>query len=720
MLLTQPNQFTTSHRTIKNNHLFLVDSKDGEIPSQNDSGLGLYNLDTRFLSCFEIRLNDTQPVCLLSSTETGYLSTLVYTNGQFQTQNKDNLDVTVLEETIELKRETILDGALFDKYTLTNYNIEAVYLRVSIRFEADFRDMFEIRHLVPYKHRQLHPPEFSNEQLIFRYEEDRNKCLQTKIIFKNFEPHCVDPHTVVYEKLLYPLESIEFNLEIFPSALHTPEDINWAASDYQNALTHLDTYNKIWGEETTEFHSDNEDFNEMLERSSKDLRMLLTQSSSGKCFISAGIPWYVALFGRDSIITSREALILNPSLAKWTLNILAQYQGKEDNPWRDEAPGKILHELRVGELAQKREIPHTPYYGSVDSTPLWLILLYEYYIWTKDLETLKNLWPNALAALGWINDELMKSSLGYLTYKTTSPLGIIHQGWKDSFNSAMYENGLQAEPPIALVEVQGYVYLAKKCLSTLAELLGDKDLKNRLLRECKEFKVRFNRDFWQDDMKFAALGLDSQGSPLRVVSSNPGHCLETGIFTSDHARQTAIGLLNPDMFSGWGIRTLSSNAVAFNPMSYHNGSVWPHDNAIIARGFALSARQDYIEKVFTGLFEAARYMTYKRLPELFCGFPRNLAQTDPPVRYPVACSPQAWSAAAGFSLIHSMLNIQPDLQNGILRIRNPKLPSWLNVLQIQHLRIADSVLDLEFRRAGENVMVNVQKRSGRMDVILKI
>lgn len=718
MLLTRPNKFTVTNRTIKNNHLFLVDSMYGEIPMDNDSGLGLYNLDTRFLNCYEVHLNNTEPVCLLSSTEAGYMSTLVYTNGQIASENLDGLPTTVLEEMVQLKRESILHGALFERFTLTSYNIEAIKLRVSLRFCADFRDMFEIRHLYPGKDRQLDPPKVEGNALVFSYRENA-KTLETRIIFRDFEPQFTDATTLVYETMISPLEKKEFNLEIQTSI--KPEQHSFSvANGFEDAKNQIQSFNQLWKEEVTEFKSDNEDFNEMLQRSHKDLRMLLSQTEEGNTFVAAGIPWFVALFGRDSIITARQSLILNPSIAKWTLHILAQYQGKKCDPWRDEEPGKILHEVRRGELARLGEIPHTPYFGSVDATPLWLILLYDYFLWTRDFETLHTLWPNALAALEWIDRNMEKYALKYVTYLTQSERGIIHQGWKDSNNSAMYDNGLQAEPPIALVEVQGYIYLAKRRMATLADIMEDRDLKQKLRRDCQDLKRRFNQDFWLEDLQFYAMGLDSQGRPLKVISSNPGHCLETGIMAVPCARHVASRLMAPDLFSGWGIRTLSSDMVAYNPMSYHNGSIWPHDNAIIAQGMSLVGRQDLSEKIFSGLFEAARLMLYKRLPELFCGFSRDMAKADPPVRYPVACSPQAWAAASVFSLIQSMLNLSPDLQAGTFKIQNPQLPHWMHYLRIKNMHVGQAILDLEFRRTDKMVVVDVIGRQGKLDILVKL
>lgn len=718
MLLTQPNKFTVSTRTIKHNHLFLVDTMTGVINSENDSGLGLYNLDTRFLSCLEIHLNNTEPVCLLSSTELGYLSTLVYTNGQMESRNLEDDPCIVPEETIQLKRESVLNNAFYEKLTLTSYNVEPVKVCVSIRYNADFRDIFEVRHLIPPIQREIQPPQLEEGALTFTYHSPDQQIYKTRILFKDFTPQFIDTNTISFETMLFPLENREFNIEIQTLVQSAESAVENNGHRFDTVVRQIDQSNQMWRNEVTHFCSDNEDFNEMVERSHKDIQMLLTRSDKGT-FVAAGIPWYVTLFGRDSIITARESLIFNPELAKETLCILAKYQGSTFNPQRDEEPGKILHELRTGELADRELIPHTPYYGSVDATPLWIMLLYDYYHWTRDLETVKALWPTAMAALQWVDYKLNQSGLGYLTYFTQCTHGIIHQGWKDSNNSAMYENGLQAEPPIALAEVQGYVYLAKKRMAFFADLLGEKALKAQLKKEAQAFKTRFNEDFWIPEKKYCALGLDSQGNPLRVVASNPGHCLETGIFSSPRSRQVASRLMAEDMFSGWGIRTLSSETLAYNPMSYHNGSVWPHDNAMVARGLSTIGRWEDVDNIFSGLFEAARLMFYKRLPELFCGFPRDPEKADPPVRYPVACSPQAWAAAAVFALIQSMLNLTPDLQNHALRIERPHLPSFMNQLSVRNLRVGNAQVDLMFRRADRSIVVDVQNRRGKLDVLIK-
>jgi glycogen debranching enzyme len=717
---------TVVRRTLKNQSFFLVDAPDGMIPRGNDAGLGLYHRDTRFLSCFELTLNGTEPVPLLSSTETGYLSTLVYTNRAFPTGQG-----RVPEESVQLRRETVVNQGLCERLTLITYHTEPVQAEVKITLGADFRDIFDVRQLVTEARGTVLPPtlEPDGRTLVFGYLDATGETLRTRIGFGDplptvrvFEPSEGGASLVAlhYTLTLTPMQPVSIQLHCQVESPGAGLGIGEGYGPLGPALQHAAQAAAAWEAQTTQFETDNADFNEILARCQKDIRMLLNRDGE-HWFVSAGIPWYTCLFGRDSLITARDCLMLNPLLARDTLHLLARYQGKSTDPKRDEAPGKILHELRLGELARMGAIPHTPYYGTVDATPLWLILLHDYFVWTHDLTTLQQLWPHALSAMAWIDTEMAQDPRGYLTYCSQAGKGLLHQGWKDSRNSAMYQDGRLAEPPIALAEVQGYVYLAKQNLAALAEWMGDKTLRVRLKKEAHALKKRFNQDFWLPELGFYALGLDADGAPLDVVASNIGHCLETGLLSAGRAKTVGQRLMMPDMFSGWGIRTLSAQMAAYNPISYHNGTIWPHDNAMIARGFARQGHPEWVDTVFTGLFEAARQMDYKRLPELFCGFERGEAGTgDPPVRYPVACSPQAWAASSVFSLTQSLLNLTPDLENHRLLIHRPKLPHWINRLRLKNFRVGQAVLDLEFRRTQHTVLVDVHHRQGRLDLLLEI
>ena len=469
-----------------------------------------------------------------------------------------------------------------------------------------------------------------------------------------------------------------------------------------------------WVQQITRISSDKNTFNRVIERAEQDM-YLLRQSFGKHKTVSAGVPWFSTLFGRDSLVTASQTLMLNSQIAKETLILLATYQGKFEDEWREEEPGKILHELRLGEMARCQEIPHTPYYGTVDATPLWLMLYAEHYAWTHDQELLEQLWPNALAAMDWIDRNSKQTS--YLSYFRKSKRGLVNQGWKDSGDCIVDRKGELANGPIALCEVQAYVYAAKTRLAEIARMKKRLDLADRWQEEAKNLKIRFNRDFWVEDQDFCALALDGDGKPVDSITSNPGHCLNLGIFTPEKAYSVAERLRAPDMFNGWGIRTLSSLSPAYNPMGYHTGSVWPHDNALIAMGLRSLGLIDQALEIFQGLFDMTDQQPYQRPPELFCGYERN--GDNSPVQYPVACTPQAWATGSIFQLLQMMVNLVPDAQNNCLRIIDPALPESINRLSFHNLRVGPTILDLEFERSGSTTACRVAKKRGNLRVVIE-
>jgi glycogen debranching enzyme len=448
-------------------------------------------------------------------------------------------------------------------------------------------------------------------------------------------------------------------------------------------------------------------FNAIITRSFLDLHML-SMRQQNQTFFAAGVPWYVALFGRDSLITSIEMAAFEPDVGANTLRVLAAYQGKTVDDWRDEQPGKILHEIRRGELAGAGVVPHTPYFGSVDATPLFLLLYAQHFRWTGDLEFAKELLPNALAALEWIDRSGDVDGDGFVEYLTRSPEGIRNQGWKDSHDSVVHADGRMAEPPIALAEVQAYVYMAKLRVAEVLDALGDPARASLLHGEAQALRAKFNTEFWMED---------AEKRQVRTVVSNPGHGLYCDIVDPEPAAQMARRLLAPDMFSGWGIRTMSKSAAAYNPMSYHNGSVWPHDNAFIAAGLKRYGFVKETNRVATAMFDAAIYTDYMRLPELFCGFTRR--SPNRPVSYPVACSPQAWAAGAPFLILQAMLGISARAHENLLTVNKPQLPPWLNTVELRNLRVGDSRITLLFRREGDITGFSLLARDGDVRVIME-
>jgi glycogen debranching enzyme len=459
-----------------------------------------------------------------------------------------------------------------------------------------------------------------------------------------------------------------------------------------------------WEARSTKIYSNNEIFDEAIQNCIGDFHALQIPNGN-EHIIAAGIPWFATIFGRDSVIAAFQSLLLNPQLASDTLRVLARFQGKVKDDWRDEEPGKILHEHRSGEMTKDGEMPFGAYYGSVDATPLFLMLLSETFNWTADENLVRDLLPNAYAALEWIDRYGDLDGDGLIEYKRRSPKGLINQGWKDSWDANMHADGTVAETPIALVEVQGYVYDAKYRMAGLLRAFGDTSTADRLKREASELAKRIEKAFWMSGKGYFAMALDAKKQPLRVISSNPGHLLFTRAVTLERARSIVRWMMRPEMNSGWGVRTLSQSEKIFNPLSYHRGSVWPHDNSLVAHGMALYDFRDEVNTIFTELFQAALNFDAYRLPELFCGVQRR--EYDEPVHYPVSCSPQAWASGTPFLFLTSLLGIRPTAQRHELNIINPKLPDWLDQLHIRNLRIGDSRVGLDFSRNGDRTFCNV-------------
>ena len=711
-VILEGGKFNPIRRTIKRNNIFLVTDEIGNIPKDNISGYGLYLGDTRFLNEFILNINGSHPVALSSSTETGHSFVIIGAN--LKIPDNLNPEKSITQETLQIKREGIICGAYFETLTLANYNLFEVGIKLELFFDSDFLDIFEVRNIEtaskPHEKKLL----MKNDSIKYNYEDSTGAFQATEILFEE-PPHKVEKNKITYELILPPASKKELKFQInLKSTALLHEKVS--ASDFLDAFDTNTEETKDWYNNTTGFWTDNEDFREMIHRSQKDMNMLETQAVYGE-YISAGIPWFTTLFGRDSLIAARQALLLTPHIAKCVLETLARFQGWKEDIWREEEPGKILHEIRFGELARSNKIPHTPYFGSVDATPLWIILLYEYFKWTDDIKTVEKLWTNALAALQWMNDYALYN--GFAAYLKKSKGGLDNQAWKDSGDSYMHANGTLAEPPLASVEVQGYFYSAKQKLAELAEYIGDKDLSSRLKVEAEVFKRNFHKAFWSNEFDYYALALDKDGNKLDVVTSNPGHLLESGILEPYYNQKVAERLFEKDMFSGWGIRTLSYDCIAYNPMSYHNGSVWPHDNSIIAAGLSKIGDSGSVLKVTTAMFEAARLMHYKRLPELFCGFTRQYERQDPPVSYPVACIPQAWATASVFLLLQSMLNIEADAQAKQLRILNPRLPDWVNTLEMTNLKVGKASVSIEFRKTSKGLVIDVYDKKGNLDIIIR-
>jgi len=677
---------------IREGDLFLLTDTAGNVPPNNPNGFGLYHADTRYLSVYDFSFVDARPVMLLSTAELGFSEEQVLTN---PTMLSD--DGRVLPRgSLELRRQRVVDGTLEETLHVTNYNVFPVSFDVVYRLGADFADIFEVRGTQRKQSGELLPARIEDGHIVFSYKGLDGRKRETVVTFSP-EPAAIEEGEVTFHLALSHRQSAVVRL-LFAIGGHLE-----APGGVERFVGLAGQYRR-WMESATRIRTDNEFFSAVLERSLADLRMLWHQEDD-QCYLAAGTPWFDTIFGRDTAIVSMQTLAFNPDIAAHCLKVLARFQGTRFDDWRDEEPGKILHELREDEMTATGELPFSPYYGSIDSTPLFLLLAAEYHAWTADLELLRELEPNLRAALHWVDTYGDPDRCGYLEYEKRSPTGLVNQGWKDSREAVIYADGTLAKPPIALVEVQGYVYAAKKKLAPLFAALGDHALASRLRQEAASLKRRFNRDFWLENEGFFALALDGDKHPADAITSNPGHALWTGIAQRRLAEPAVEVLMRNDMFSGWGIRTLSATSSRFNPLGYHLGTVWPHDNSLIAMGFKKYGFEEELNEVATALFDAARALAYYRLPELFAGSARTTYST--PVPYPVACRPQAWAAGSFPLILQAILGLRPNAPAGELLIVRPRLPHWLETVQVRGLRVGKGEVDLGYRRRGRRTMVDV-------------
>ncbi|MBW4591943.1 MAG: amylo-alpha-1,6-glucosidase [Brasilonema angustatum HA4187-MV1] len=718
--------------TVKDDDLFLVTDTLGNISgcSLNDGNpsMGLFCCDTRFLSRLELQIDEHSPVLLSSTADKGFSLSVLCTNPKIEDRLRN--------DTVGIRRELVLNGALFEELEVSNYSTSSVSFELSISFDADFVDLFEVRGYHRDKRgrllRLVEPtpeegtsnsdgvsfvsgqPEQKEQSLSLAYQGLDGLVMESRIQFQHRQPDYFKGYTAVWRLELASHETQKLGYRVNLLRNNKPSSIVSAAFTLTQAKAGEIMEEQQWVQQITQIRSDKGTFNRIIERAEQDM-YLLRQSFGKHKTVSAGVPWFSSLFGRDSLIAAYQSLMLNPQIAKETLKILAFYQGKTDDDWREEEPGKILHELRFGELARCQEIPHTPYYGTVDATPLWLMLYTEHYAWTHDLETLEQLWPNALLAMDWIDRNMRET--GYLSYYRKCKQGLDNQGWKDSGDSIVNRKGELARGAIALCEVQAYVYAVKLRLAEIARLKKRIDLSDRWTEEARNLKLRFNRDFWMEDQDFCALALDGEGKHVDSITSNPGQCLNLGIFTPEKAYSVAERLRAPDMFNGWGIRTLNSLSPAYNPMGYHIGSIWPHDNALIAMGLRSLGLVDQALELFQGLFDMTEQQPYQRPPELLCGYERN--GDNAPVQYPVACTPQAWATGSIFQLLQMLVNLVPDAPNNCLRIIDPTLPETISRLSLHNLKVGSTILDLEFERSGTTTACRVAKKRGNLRVVIE-
>ncbi len=689
----------------KVNNLTLIDGKTflsttiaGDIMPAGAPDVGFFHDDTRFLSHLELRIGGHRTVVLSSSTEKTFASQIELTTGNITLRESFDLP----ENTIHIRREQLLaNDVFFDRMTFENFNLQPIEFVVEISYAADFVDVFQVRGVARPVHGQYFRPILKNNVATFSYRGLDGAMRQTTVQV-NPAPSVFRDHTAHWELKLEPGKQVQIEAVITPSV--EGRSSRAARFDFATGITHRRNTFAQWERSSTRFESSNEVFDAALQTCINDFHALQIPEGSDH-IIAAGIPWFATMFGRDSIIAAYQVLSLNPDLACETLRVLARYQGRETNDWRDEEPGKILHEYRAGEMTRHGEMPFSPYYGSVDATPLFLVLLSEAFNWTADEKLVQDLLPAAYSALRWLEQYADLDGDGFIEYQRRSPKGLINQGWKDSWDANMHRDGTVARPPIALIEVQGYVYDAKYRMASLLRAFGDVATADKLKRESLEMARRIEKAFWMPHRGFYAMALDGEKKPVEVVSTNPGHLLWSRAISRERARTVAARMMKDDMFSGWGWRTMSQQEPVFNPLSYHRGSVWPHDNSLVAHGMALNELRQPALHILTTLFQAALRFRDYRLPELFCGVHRR--EYDDPVHYPVSCSPQAWASGALFLILNSVLGIRPSAPRKELNIVNPQLPDWLDYLNIRNLRIGQSRVGLDFSRRGTRTFCNV-------------
>jgi glycogen debranching enzyme len=700
---------TLSLLATKEGDMFLYADREGNLRG-GELGMGMYFQDTRFLSRYEMEIGGAPPVLLSSSAERAYMSYIDLTNPDI-----NNGSGEIPAQTLNIRRTRVIKDRLYERIRFKNYNDHRVHVRVWFTFAADFADIFHVRGLVKERSGTFYKPVLEGAVLTFAHTGEDGQLRRTRIDLG--APPAEVERGIGTVRVAFDLDlvghqtkllSFVFDPVVGPDGPENP--------GFDVAVHELRRSYDQWEHECTSIYTDNEVFNTLLQRGRRDLRALITETPQGR-YIAAGIPWYVAAFGRDSLITAHQILMLNPQPARDTLRLLARYQGDKVDPWRDEEPGKILHEIRTGELASASITPHTPYYGSIDSTPLFLMLFGTYFKWTNDRAFADEMMPHVERALEWIDKYGDADGDGFVEYQRKSSGGLDNQGWKDSYNSVVHADGTLAEPPIALSEVQAYVYLAKLRIAEVYDVVGRGRDAVLLREQAHLLRRRFNEAFWVEEDQYFAEALDGHKQPVRSVTSNPAHGLYCDIIDPEKAAEVARRLLQPDMFSGWGIRTMSKSAAAYNPMSYHNGTVWPHDNALIAAGLKRYRYHKQTNRIATAIFDAAVYVDYMRLPELFCGFTRRTP--NQPVSYPVACSPQAWAAGSPFLLLQAMLGMSARAHENLLTINSPVLPAWLNWVELRNLRVGDSTLSLVFKREGEMTGFSLLAREGSVRVIME-
>jgi glycogen debranching enzyme len=697
----------TYDQVLKHGESFAVFDRHGDIRPEGMGEEGIYHGGTRHLSGLLLRVAGHRPL-LLGSTARSDNSRLA-----FDLTNPDlgHGAQRLPHSSVHLSRTKVLwDGSYHERLVARSFARRPVRMTLTVKYQADFADVFEVRGMRRAARGRRLPTLMAERGAVLRYVGLDGLIRRTRLTFST-RPREIDEEKAVFELDLPGARAMTIDLSI---ACETGRGRGAITAGFEAISERTRSLQSVITGEKGSLISSNALFNEWLDRSTADLAMLSSRTPHG-LYPYAGVPWFSTVFGRDGILTALQTLWVAPQIARGVLGYLAANQADRVEPATDAEPGKILHEVRSGEMAALGEIPFARYYGSHDATPLFVMLAAQYCRQTDDADAAAMLWPHVERALAWIDTHGDVDGDGFLDYARSNERGLEHQGWKDSNDSIFHEDGTLATGPIATCELQGYAYAARLGGAELAERMGHGETADRLRTQAHELRERFDAAFWDEELGTYALALDGDKRPCRVRASNAGYALMSGIALPERSARVAASLLSDASFSGWGIRTVAAGEARYNPISYHNGSIWPHDNAIVALGLARYGHHDEAARILASMFDASRHFDLTRLPELFCGFTRRPGAGA--TRYPVACSPQAWAAGSVFMLLQAALGLEIDAPQRQVRFRHSKLPDFLDHLLINDLRVGAASIDVAIERQAMGVGVRVLRRDGDVEVV---
>ncbi|MFS0821497.1 glycogen debranching N-terminal domain-containing protein [Bacillus sp. 1P02SD] len=688
--------------SLKHGEVFSVTNQYGDM-DETLIGTGIYYKDTRFLKRYVMKINHQPCIFLMKKNNRGIENRFRLSNEDIHTGD-DHFEKMDLEIN---RSQLIYDDIFYDQVEITNGSQKQIRCSVSFQLEASFEDIFEVRGAKRQNRGHLKMPSIRGNGLYHGYVgldgyERTLKITGSKGVR-------IAKNEITYDLSLAPgeKETIELAFQVSINEQPIKQPLRYQEAK-QLAQQNLD----IWLDSQTKIMTSNQKVNKTIRQAEQDLYMLATDIGQGH-FPVAGIPWYCVPFGRDSIVTAIQTLVLDPSIAKNTLRTLAVLQGEKLNSWNEEAPGKILHEMRNGEMANLGEVPYQRYYGSIDATPLFIVLFAATVRWTGDEDILNELLPAVEKALFYLEKYADLDGDQFIEFDNQVSGGLVVQSWKDSTYSLVHKDGKHSESPMAVVEVQGYLYDAKIKMAELYEYMGNTDKANKLKQEAADLKERFNCSFWMEDEKYYALALDHKKKQIQTITSDPGHALWSGIIPTDRSEDVANKLLDDGLFSCWGIRTMSKYEKVYSPVAYHNGTVWPHDNSIIVLGLAKYGYSAHVKKLVSALFASAEQFEANRLPELFCGYDNQQEETIIP--YPVACSPQAWAAGTPFALVHALLGLQVNSHKNVMKV-NPILPDDMDWIECNGIRVGKGFIDIMVKKENEEVVFDISSNTSGLEV----